>query len=380
MSAQSRDAKKPSVIAAQYTRRRRDMKLGLIGLPNSGKTTIFNALTNSEEETKAFTADKTEPNRAVVNVIDERITHLSEMYRPKKTVYAAIEIMDFAGNSQIAANESILSDHSIALIRSTDALAFVVRHFQDDLMKAPNPLGDIQRMEEELLFSDLVICEGRLERIEWNYKRGKKTGALQTEEKTLRRILAQIHEDKPIREMQLNQEEQRIIHGFHLLSRKPIMIVLNSDEESFGTNRALLDQIGETYNAVEFAGKFEMELSRLDDEQEIGLFMHEMGIEDSARDRLTRLAYETLQYISFFTVGADEVRAWNLSRGKTALGAAASIHTDLARGFIRAECFSYADAIECGAEKTIRERGRFRLEGKNYIVEDGDILSIRYNV
>jgi len=356
------------------------VKIGLIGLPTSGKTTIFNALTNSEADVKTYTTEKAGPNRAVVNVIDERITRLSEMYKPKKTVYAAIELIDFVGPPQGPAGRPALSSQAIALMKNTDALALVVRNFQDNLMEEPNPLADVLRMQEELLFSDLVISEGRLERIGSTQKVKNKTGLLQIEEKVLQRIVEQLNRGKPIRELRLSKDEKRIICGFQFLTEKPQMLILNSDEMNFGKSQALLEKIGENHHAIEFAGKFEMELSRLNDEQEAGLFMEDMGIKESARDRLTHMAYETLEYISFFTVGSDEVRAWNLSRGETALGAAAAIHTDLACGFIRAECFSYSDTVESGSEKNIREKGRFRLEGKNYIVQDGDILDIRFNV
>jgi ribosome-binding ATPase len=171
-----------------------------------------------------------------------------------------------------------------------------------------------------------------------------------------------------------------LIRGFRFVSKKALMVVLNSDEDRFGKNRDLIREIGENYEVVEFAGKFEMELSLLADEEEARMFMEDMGIEESARRRLTRTAYRILGYISFFTVGTDEVRAWNLRGGDTALEAASTIHSDLARGFIRAECFSYADWAELGSEKALREKGRMRLEGKEYTVRDGDILSIRFNV
>ena len=196
----------------------------------------------------------------------------------------------------------------------------------------------------------------------------------------MQKILEQVNRGKPIRDLRLSRDEKRIICGFQFLTEKPHMVILNSDETNFGKNQALLEEIWGNHHAIEFAGKFEMELSRLNDEQEAGLFMEDMGIKESARDRLAHMAYNTLEYISFFTVGSDEVRAWNLIKGETALSAAAAIHTDLACGFIRAECFSYSDTVEFGSEKNIREKGHFRLEGKNYIVQDGDILGIRFNV
>jgi len=355
------------------------MKIGLMGLPHSGKTTIFNALTSAEVDVQAYATEKAEPNLAVVAVADERVTHLSRMYEPKKTIHATIEMMDFVGVTHDPSRHSALSDQSITLLKNTDALALVVRNYEDELMESPNPLGDVSRVEEELLFSDLALCEGRLERIEKSYQRGKKTPQLQMEEKIVRRILEQLNDERPVRKLPMTKDEQKVIRGYQLLTEKPMMVVLNSNEENFGENQVLLDKISEEYRAIEFAGKFEMELSRLD-EEEMTLFMEDMGVTESARDRLTRMAYETLEYISFFTVGSDEVRAWTLRRGDTALDAAGTIHTDLARGFIRAECFSYDDLMECGSEKGVKEKGRLRLEGKNYVVQDGDILSIRYNV
>lgn len=355
------------------------MKIGLMGLPHSGKTTIFNALTRAEVDVQAYATEKAEPNLAVVAVADERVTRLSKMYEPKKTIHATIEMMDFVDVTHDPAKDSALSDQSITLLKNTDALALVVRNYRDDSMESPNPLADVSGVEEELLFSDLALCEGRLERIEKSYQRGKKTPQLQIEEKIVRKILEQLNNEKPVRKLPMTKDEQKIIRGFQLLTEKPMMVVLNSHEVNFGDNQALLDKIGKEYSIIEFAGKFEMELSRLD-EEEMALFMEDMGVTESARDRLTRMAYGTLEYISFFTVGSDEVRAWTLKKGDTALDAAGTVHTDLARGFIRAECFSYDDLMECGSEKGIKEKGRLRLEGKNYMVQDGDILNIRYNV
>jgi len=355
------------------------MKIGLMGLPLSGKTTVFNALTSAGVDVLAYATEKAEPNVAIVDVMDERVTLLSRMYEPKKTIHATVEMMDFVGMTHDPAKGSALFEQSITFMKNTDALALVVRNYREDMMEAPNPLADIKSVEEELLFSDLALCEGRLERIEKSYQRGKKTPQLQVEEKIVRRILKQLNNEKPVRKLPMTKDEQKIIRGFQLLSEKPMMVVLNSHEVNFGDNQALLDEIGKEYSVIEFAGKFEMELSGLD-EEEMALFMEDMGVTGSARDRLTRMAYGTLEYISFFTVGSDEVRAWTLKMGDTALDAAGTVHTDLARGFIRAECFSYDDLMECGSEKGIKEKGRLRLEGKNYVVQDGDILNIRYNV
>ncbi|MBW1721645.1 MAG: redox-regulated ATPase YchF [Deltaproteobacteria bacterium] len=356
------------------------MKIGLVGLQNSGKTTIFNALTRSEARVAAYSEAGVGPNLAVLDVPDSRVDRLAEIYRPEKTVYAALELVDFGGLTEGAAKSELFSGAAMAQIRNMDALAHVVWNFPDGSGAEPTPLQDIQKLDEEFLLSDLIVAEGRLERIEQGYRRGQKSNALLREEKILRKVQAHLAGDEPLRTLDLDRDEEKVIRGFQFLTRKPMMVILNSSESGFGKNGDLLEEIEDSYKVVEFAGHFEMELSRLEDEEEIRLFMEDMGIEVSVRDRLCRAAYELLGYISFFTVGKDEVRAWNIRKGGTALEAAGIIHSDLARGFIRAECFSYQDLIECGSEKEVRSRGLLRLEGRTYRVKDGDILNIRFNV
>jgi len=356
------------------------MKIGLIGLPNSGKTTIFNALTASEAEITSYANAETKPNLAVVKVEDERVTRLAEMYRPKRTTYATIELADFAGLGGSADPGVSIPDSVLRLIKTTDALATVIRNFTDDWLGPPAPLADMSRLNDELLLADLIATETRLERIAWANKRGKKTKELELEEKILRRILAQLNENRPIRDLELSAAERKAISGFQFLTLKPSMLILNSDETNFGVDKALLARIKGEYEAVEFAGTFEMELAQLGDAEEAQFFMQELGITESAQSRLTQLAYKTLGYISFFTVGPDEVRAWNIRAGDPAADAAGVIHSDLKRGFIRAECFSYENLMRFGSEKGVRENGLFRLEGKDYIVQDGDILNIRFHV
>jgi len=354
------------------------MKIGLLGLSRSGKTTVFNALTKAEAP-MAHSNGKAEPNISVVRVLDERVDRLSEIYDPRKTVYATVEFVDFVGVAESAERKDTFSGAAMAMIKNMDALALVIRNFKDDLLGDPTPREDVRKINEELTLSDLIVAENRLERIENGYKRGQRTDALVREEKTLRRILEHLNQNQPLRDLGLSVEEERSIRGFQFLTKKPIMVILNSDETRFGKNGSLITEIERTQRVIEFAGKFEMELSQLD-EEEASLFMEDMGIPESAYRRLTSLAYEILGYISFFTVGSDEVRAWNVRRGDTALDAAAAIHSDLARGFIRAECFSYEACLEYGSEKSIREKGLFRLEGRDYRVKDGDILNIRFNV
>lgn len=355
------------------------MEIGLIGLPNSGKTTIFNALTGRAAEVTTYTDAASKPNIAVVDVIDERITRLAAMYRPKKTTYATVQFVDFAGLARDAAGKASFPDASIGMMRGVDTLALVVRNFPNVLGEPPAPLDDIRQMETELLISDLIVCERRIEKIALGNRRGQRTPASQLEEKILGEIQDCLNDGGRITQLGLNRDEKKVVSGFQFLTGKPLLVILNSGEDTFGKDRVLLEEIGRDHAVVEFAGTFEMELAGLDDEEK-RLFMEDMGIAESARDRLTRSAYQISSSISFFTVGTDEVRAWNIREGQTAVEAAGAIHSDLARGFIRAECFSYEDLIACGSEKEVHDKGRFRLEGKGYVVRDGDILSIRFSV
>ncbi len=356
------------------------MNIGLIGLANSGKTTIFNAMTRTQAQITEYVNAKSEPNKAMMKVEDSRVTILSDMYMPKKTTYAVIELIDFIGLTEGSAKEGLFSSSSMGLIKNTDALAIVVRHFHNDTAGISTPLRDIAKIDEELLISDLLIAENRLERIKKAYQQGKKNNSLEMEEKIIHKIIDHLSNNQPIRKLELDGEHEKILRGFQFLTQKPTMIILNSEETNFGKDNDLLEKIGTNHRVIEFAGKFEMELSQLDDQKSIDFFMADMGIQESARDRLCRAAYEVLGYISFFTVGSDEVRAWSLHQGEPAVVAAGTIHTDLAQGFIRAECFSYEDLIECGSEKGVSKKGLLRLEGKDYIVRDGNILNIRFNI
>lgn len=358
------------------------MKIGISGLPKSGKTTIFNALTKSEAETSLYD-NKIEPNLGNVHVLDERITHFSEIYQPKSTVYASIEFIDFPAMEEDNDQHQFLNTTSMTLLKNSDALAIVLRNFSDPVLDETyykaDPLKDFKSIQEQFILSDLITAEKRIEKIELGYKRGIKTPAIQLEEKVLKDICTVLNEIKPISTLTLNEDEQKVIRGFQFLSQKPILIVLNSDENNLYKNDNIIEQLKEYSECIEFAGKFEMELSRLD-EEEAQMFMDDMNIKDSAIHVFTKSAYSVLGLISFFTVGTDEVRAWTIHKGDNALEAAGKIHSDLARGFIRAETFNYSDFQTYGSEKAIREKGLFRLEGKTYIVKDGDVLNIRFNV
>ncbi|MGD9282013.1 MAG: 50S ribosome-binding GTPase, partial [Desulfobacterales bacterium] len=235
------------------------MNIGLIGLQNSGKTTIFNALAKSQAQVSSYANSKSKPNRAMLAVSDGRVRTLSEIYHPQKTTFAAIELVDFTGLSQGSAREGLFSSSSMALIKTADALALVVKNFRDDLTETPTPLQDIEKLEDELLISDLIIAENRLERIENAGRRGKKTNLLEIEEKLLNRIIDHLSSNRAIRDLKLAGESEKMIRGFQFLTQKAIMIIVNSDENNFGKNQKLLGEIEKKHRVIEFAGKFEME-------------------------------------------------------------------------------------------------------------------------
>ena len=355
------------------------MKIGFIGLPKSGKTTLFNALTGSSAAVSAYTTGKAGPNLAAVKVGDERVEALSAIYRPKRTVYPTIDIVDLAGVSEGDGRSDAFSGDLMKLARSCDALAIVLRGFGSDLLGEPGPIADLKKIEDELLIADLIVAEKRLEKIEATLKKGQSTPALKAEEKVVRAVVEALNAGRPVRDAELDADGETMIRGFQFLTKKRALVILNSHEALFGKNGDLMDELGRRYRTIEFAGEFEMELSRLDDES-ARAFMEDLGIGESARDRLTALAYDALGYISFFTVGEDEVRAWNVRRDATAVEAAAAIHSDLARGFIAAERYKYEDLVAFGSEQAVKDKGRFLLAGKDYSVKDGDILSIRFNV
>ncbi len=355
------------------------MKIGFIGLPKSGKTTLFNALTGSAAAVSAFSTVRQGPNLASVKVGDERVTRLSAIYKPRRVVYPTIDIVDFAGVSEGDAKSDAFSGDLMKQVRNVDALGIVLRGFDSDLLGPRDPLTDLRKVEDELLVADMIVVERRLERIEAAYKKGLKTPAVKAEETVLRRAAAHLDAGLPLRTLPLEPDEEAVIRCFQFLTRKEALVILNSHEALYKKNGPVLAEIGKRYGVVEFAGEFEMELAALD-EDSARAFMEDLGITESARDRLTSLAHAALGYISFFTVGEDEVRAWNVRRDASVLEAAATIHTDLARGFIAAELFTYADLVSSGSEKAVKDRGKFRLAGRDYSVQDGDILSIRFNV
>jgi ribosome-binding ATPase YchF (GTP1/OBG family) len=355
------------------------MKIALLGMQGAGKTTLFHALTGVDPSARSLSARGKGLRIGVARVPDGRVERLASLYHPRKTSYASIEFVDGPGVPGEDGDSRPGAGLAAEWVRASDALALVLRNFQDGHPSPPDPAAELQALLDEMILRDLLAVEKRLERIEWLAARGKKTGEHVLEEKALRALGARLENGEPVSSAGWDEDRRRRLQGFHFLSAKPLLVLVNSGEADFGNNKALLGEIARRFPAVELDGLFETELIRLSPE-DAREFLQDLGLESPASDRVIRKAYDLLGALSFFTVGEDEVRAWTAFRGDTALDAARSIHSDLARGFIRAECFTYEDLIGAGSEKGVRERGRFRLEGKTYPVRDGDILSIRFSV
>jgi len=356
------------------------MRLGIFGLPQSGKTTLFNALTRGTQPTGTVTG-KIEIHDAVVDVPDARVDVLSSMFNPKKTIYAKVNYADIAGLDG-SAGKSGISGELLNKLAQMDGFIHVVRCFQNDQVIHPagsiNPERDIETMDSEFIINDLIAVEKRLERLTEEKKKGggRDKALIDRDIDLFNRMHECLVEEKPLRDIELNPEEEKTISGFGLLSRKPILILLNLDETqnppsiTYSHQRSKIDSI---------RGKIEMELAQLPAE-DVSMFMEEYNITELGLNRVIRLSYDLLGLESFFTAGADECRAWTLQKNSTAPEAAGVIHTDLQKGFIRAEVIAYQDLIDLGGMNEAKAKGKLRLEGKEYIVKDGDILNIRFNV
>lgn len=352
------------------------MKLGIIGLPQAGKTTLFNALTRGNAPIKA-SSGKLEVHTAVVDVPDERIDRLSAMFKPRKTIYAKVTYADIAG-LEGSASKGGIAGPLLNQLSQMDGFIHVVRCFEDENVPHPagsvDPARDVESMLGELLLNDLVMVERKLERLAEERRKGGVDKALNERQTALfNRLHQALESGTPLRSLDLSAEETRELASFGLLTRKPILTVFNLGEGQSPP------QIPLDHPSIALQGKLEMELAQLPPE-DAALFMAEYGIQELGLSRVIRLSYELLQLQSFFTVGEDEVRAWTVRRGATAWEAAGVIHTDLQRGFVRAEVVSYEDLIALGSLAEARARGKLRLEGKDYLVKDGDILHIRFNI
>lgn len=349
------------------------MKLGIIGLPQSGKTTIYNALTRSNTPTTA-SAGRIEVHTAVVDVPDPRVTKLSAMFNPRKTIYTKVTYADIAGLEAGSAKSGI-SGQLLNQLNQMEGLILVVRGFTDENVMHPSgsvdPLRDVDSMLTELLLNDLIAVERKLEKLIEERKKGgtdKTINARQTE--LFEKLNKTLSDNKPLRTMEFTHDEQKELASFGLLTRKPILTVFNMGEGQPAPD-AKLD-----HPSVALMGKLEMEIAQLSAE-DAAVFMEEYGIKELSLSRMINLSYDLLQVQTFFTVGEDEVRAWTTKRGATAAESAAEIHTDLQRGFVRAEVVAYEDLISLGSMNEAKAKGKLRLEGKEYPVKDGDIMHVR---
>jgi GTP-binding protein YchF len=349
------------------------MKLGIIGLPQSGKTTIFNALTRGNAPTTA-SAGRFEVHTAVVDVPDPRVTKLSGMFNPKKTIYAKVTYADIAGLETGSAKSGI-SGQLLNQLAQMDGFLLVIRAFESDLVMHPsgsvNAKRDVESMLSELLLNDLIAVERKVERLAEEKKKGGTDKVLNERQTVLfTRLLEALNNNIPLRKLEYNQEEQKELASFGLLSRKPVLVVFNMGEGQSAPQMEL------DVPSVSLMGKLEMEMAQLSAE-DAAMFMEEYGIKELSLNKMISLSYELLRVQSFFTVGEDEVRAWETKIGATAQESAGEIHTDLSRGFVRAEVVAYDDLISLGSMAEAKSKGKFRLEGKEYIVKDGDIVHIR---
>lgn len=364
------------------------MKLGIVGLPNVGKSTLFNALTKAGAEAANYPFATIEPNIGVVAVPDERLEVLSKINNSERILPATIEFFDIAGLVKGASKGEGLGNQFLANIREVDSIVQVVRCFEDSNIihvdGSVNPLRDIENINLELIFSDLDLVEKRLSRVE---KQAKADKSLALEVEVLKNIKEVLEQGKAARSLDLSEEESKILKSYQLLSSKPIIYVANVSEDDIaddGASNKLVADVKE-YAAKEgsdvvvISCEIESQIQALDDDEK-ELFLEELGLKSSGLDKLIRASYSLLGLISYLTSGPMETRAWTIKKGTKAPQAAGKIHTDFERGFIRAETVSYDDLVKSGSMNAAKEHGLVRSEGKDYVVQDGDVILFRFNV
>jgi GTP-binding protein YchF len=360
------------------------MQIGLVGLQYSGKTTLFNTIAGIEDAEMQM--GKEEATIEVVKVPDERLDKMTEMFKPKKTVYATIEIFDIPGLKMSDDGKVKITSTFLNNVKNNDALFYIVRQFEDGSVAHPmntvNPVRDIEFLETEFLFYDLAFLEGRIEKLEKEIKKIKDE-KLKRELPVIQKCYAHVEEEKPLRSLDLSADELKVLSGYQLLTLKPLLIGVNFDENSIENVDEIISDIknalpNKDETIIPFFGKIEYELSTMEEEDRL-TFMEDYGIKESALSKILSSAYEKLGLQSFLTVGEDECRAWTIKKNYTAQDSAGVIHTDFYNKFIRAEVVHYDDYITHGSFGKCKEAGVWRLEGKQYIVKDGDILNIRHS-
>jgi GTP-binding protein YchF len=357
------------------------MKIGLLGLPKSGKTTLFNLLTGSDVPTSRYDGGRAELHTGVARVPDARIDRLSALFSPKKTTYATFQVVDLAGIEK--GGRASLDTKEF---RDADALLHVVRGFADEALGAADPRRDIVDLETELILADLEVVDRRLERLEQSIKK-RRVDTEVAEAEVLRRLKAALESETPLRAAALTPDETKIVRGFTFLSQKPILHCVNLDEKAVGDGPRVVERFGLAEIAAHaqtrvgwVSAVIEAEVAQLAGEEQQA-FLADLGLEEPAIHRVLRDCYALLGLISFFTAGDDEVRAWPITAGTRAQDAAGTVHSDIARGFIRAEVNSYDELVAVNGDfAQLRAKGQLRLEGKEYVVRDGEICHFRFNV
>ena len=365
------------------------MKLGIVGLPNVGKSTLFNSLTKAGAESANYPFCTIDPNVGVVPVPDARLKLLGDFYQSRKVTPAVIEFVDIAGLVKGASKGEGLGNQFLANIREVDAIVHVVRCFEDPNVihvdGSVNPLRDIETIELELVFSDLEILERRISKVSRSARNDK--GAAK-ELTVLEKLKSHLEEGKPVKTLEFEDEdEEAMVSGYNLLTQKPVIFAANVSEDDLaddGASNPFVQEVreyaaGQNSEVFVICAQIEQEIAELDDDEK-KMFLEDLGLQESGLEKLIKASYRLLGLLSYLTAGEDETRAWTIRQGTKAPQAAGKIHTDFERGFIKAEVVNYQDLLDCGSYAGAREKGLVRMEGKDYVVKDGDVILFRFNV